>query len=176
VLPDAERALAAERAVQDRYHADGWGAGMAAFIGPTMWHGEFTEDYLTAPPRDPAAFGMATEEDGSRDDPLLSGVANAVTAHEVDSDAITAAPTRVVIAGGVESRETLTWRTPEATAAAPDLPLTEFPSHHAGFLRRRVRSGGRPGHLRRPAERGARPGSVTVQVTPRRRGAARRGR
>jgi len=35
----------------------------------------------------------------------------------------------------------MTWRTSEATAAALDLPLTEFPSHHGGFL------GGRLGDL-----------------------------
>jgi pimeloyl-ACP methyl ester carboxylesterase len=134
VLPDAERAFAAEKAVQDRYHAEGWGAGMAAFIGLTMWQGEFTDDYLAAPPPDPAAFGMPTDDDGSRDDPLLSGVANAVTAYELDVAAVAAAPTRVVVAAGVESRDSLTWRTSVATAAALGVPLTEFPSHHGGFL------------------------------------------
>ena len=134
VLPDAEWAFAAEKAVQDRYHAAGSGAGMAAFIGLTMWQGEFTDAYLAAPPPDPAGFGMPTEDDGSRDDPLLSGVANAVTAHEMDVDAIAAAPTRVVLAGGMESKGTLTWRTTESTAVALGLPLTEFPSHHGGFL------------------------------------------
>ena len=75
VLPDAERAFAAERAVQERYDADGWGAGMAAFIAMTMVRGEFTDEFLAQPQPDPAAFGMPTEDDGSRDDPLLSGVA-----------------------------------------------------------------------------------------------------
>ncbi|WP_432476917.1 alpha/beta fold hydrolase [Nocardioides sp. GXQ0305] len=134
VLPDAAHAFAAEKAVQDRYHEAGWGAGMAAFIGLTMWQGEFTDDYLAAPPPDPAAFGMPTDDDGSREDPLLSGVANDVTAFELDPDAVTAAPTRVVVAGGVESRNGMTWRTSEATAAALGVPLTEFPSHHGGFL------------------------------------------
>ena len=134
VLPDAERALAAEKAVQDRYHAAGWGAGMAAFIGLTMWQGEFTDDYLATPPPDPAGFGMPTDDDGNRDDPLLSGVANAVTAYQLDVPAVTAAPTRVVLAAGVESRGTITWRTTEAAAAALGVPMTEFPSHHGGFL------------------------------------------
>jgi len=134
VLPDADRAFAAERAVQERYHAAGWGAGMASFIGLTMWQGEFTDDYLAAPPPDPAAFGMPVDDDGSRDDPLLSGVANDVTAYDVEVDAVIAAPTRVVVAAGVESRDSLTWRTSVATAAALGLPLTEFPSHHGGFL------------------------------------------
>ncbi len=144
VLPDAEQAFAAERAVQDRYHADGWGAGMAAFIGLTMWQGEFTDDYLAAPPPDPAAFGMPTEDDGKRDDPLLSGVANDVTAFEVDADAIRAAATRVVVAGGVESRDSMTWRTSVSTAAALGVELTEFPSHHGGFLGGEFGQAGQP--------------------------------
>ena len=34
--------------------------------------GEFTDDYLAQPAPDPAQFGMPAEDDGSRDDPLLS--------------------------------------------------------------------------------------------------------
>lgn len=134
VLPDARHAFAAEKAVQDRYHADGWGAGMASFIALSSWQGEFTEDYLAAPPPDPAAFGLPTGDDGNREDPLLSGVANAVTAYEVDAAALAAAPTRLVVAAGVESRGSVTWRASEATAALLGVPLTEFPSHHGGFL------------------------------------------
>jgi len=37
VLPDADRAFAAERAVQDAYRAGGFGHGMAAFIALTSW-------------------------------------------------------------------------------------------------------------------------------------------
>ena len=134
VLPDADHAFAAERAVQERYHADGWGAGMAAFIAMTMVQGEFTDDFLAQPHPDPAAFGMPTEDDGSRDDPLLSGVANDVTAFEPDPDAIVAAPARVMLAAGIESKDTITWRTAAATAELVGEPLTEFPSHHGGFL------------------------------------------
>jgi pimeloyl-ACP methyl ester carboxylesterase len=144
VLPDAEQAFAAEKAVQERYHTAGWGAGMAAFIGLTTWQGEFTDDYRAAPPPDPADFGMPSDDDGSRDDPLLSGVANDVTAFDLDVEAVTAAPTRVVVAGGVESRNAMTWRTSEATAAALDLPLTEFPSHHGGFLGGEFGQAGQP--------------------------------
>jgi pimeloyl-ACP methyl ester carboxylesterase len=144
VLPDAERAFAAEQAVQERYHADGWGAGMAAFIGLTMWQGEFTDDYLAAPPPDPAAFGMPTDDDGSRDDPLLSGVANDVTAFEVDVEAVRSAATRVVVAAGIESRNAMTWRTSGSTAAALGVELTEFPSHHGGFLGGEFGQAGQP--------------------------------
>ena len=133
-LPDAEFAFAAQTAVEERYHADGWGAGMAAFIALTAHRGEFDATFLAQPQPDPAAFGLPAEDDGSRDDPLLSGVGKDVTVFEVDIDAVRAAATRVVTAAGVESRDTLTWRTTEAVAAALGLPVTEFPSHHGGFL------------------------------------------
>jgi pimeloyl-ACP methyl ester carboxylesterase len=134
VLPDAEQARDAEAAVQAAYHQRGWGAGMAAFIALTMWQGEFDEAYAAQPLPDPAQFGMPTDDDGSRDDPLLSGVSNAVTAFRPDVQALGAAPTRIVIAVGVESRGTLTGRTSASTAELLGLPLTEFPSHHGGFV------------------------------------------
>ena len=55
-----------------RLPGQGLGRGMAAFIAMTSWQGEFTDDYFAQPAPDPGAFGMPTEDDGSRDDPLLS--------------------------------------------------------------------------------------------------------
>jgi pimeloyl-ACP methyl ester carboxylesterase len=134
LLPDADRAFAAERAVQQVYRDRGWGAGMAAFIALTAWSGEITDEFLAAPTPDPAQFGMPTEDDGSRSDPLLSGVANAITADRPDIEALRVAPTRVIVAAGIESKDTLTWRTAAAAAAALGLELVEFPSHHGGFM------------------------------------------
>jgi pimeloyl-ACP methyl ester carboxylesterase len=134
ILPDAEQALAAEAAVQRAYHEKGWGAGMAAFIALTSWHGEFTPEYAAQPTPDPAQFGMIMEDDGSRDDPLLSGRSNAISGYHPDAAALVACPTRVVIAAGVESQDTLTGRTSEAMADALGQTVTVFPSHHGGFL------------------------------------------
>ncbi len=150
VLPDAERAYAANRAVTATYHAKGSNHGMAAFIAMTSWQGEFTDEYAAQPAPDPAQFGMPTDDDGTRADPLLSGVASAVTDYLPDVAALIAAPTRVVIAGGIESRNTLTWRTSESTAAALGQDLVVFPSHHGGFL------GGEFGYPGQPAEFAAR--------------------
>jgi pimeloyl-ACP methyl ester carboxylesterase len=133
LLPDAEAAFAAERATQDAYRAGGWGHGMAAFIAMTSWQGEFPTDYGYRPLPDPAAFGLPAQDDGSRDDPLLSGDSNAVTAYRPDFAALRSAPTRVVVAAGIESKDGLTWRTAQAAAAALGQPLVEFPSHHGGF-------------------------------------------
>ncbi len=134
LLPDAERAFAAEREVQAAYQAKGWGHGMAAFIGLTSWQGEFTDDYAAGAAPDPSAFGLPADDDGSRADPLLSGISNAITAYRPDLAAVTAAPTRVVVAVGAESEGLLTGRTSAAVADALGQEVVVFPGGHGGFL------------------------------------------
>ncbi len=134
LLPDADRAFAAERDVQAAYHDKGWGHGMAAFIALTTWQGEFTDDYAARSAPDPAAFGLPVDDDGSRDDPLLSGVSNAINAYRPDVAALASAPTRLVIAVGVESQGLVTGRTSVAAAEALGREVTVFPSNHGGFL------------------------------------------
>ena len=134
VLPDAEAAGRAHAGIRDVYEAKGWGAGMAAFVAMTSWQGEFTDAYFAQPPADPAAFGMPTEDDGSREDPLLSDRSWAVSSYHPDVDALRAAPTRIVIAVGEESAGTFTARTAVATAELLGQEATVFPSHHGGFL------------------------------------------
>jgi pimeloyl-ACP methyl ester carboxylesterase len=133
VLPDAAAAERARAGFRDAYEAKGSGAGMAAFIAMTSWPGEFTEDYFAQPAADPAAFGLPTEDDGTRDDPLLSDRSWAVSSYRPDVDALAAAPTRVVIAVGEETGNTFTGRTAEATAELLGQEVTVFPSHHGGF-------------------------------------------
>ncbi len=88
VLPDAAAAERARAGVRDAYEAKGSGAGMAAFIAMTSWRGEFTDEYFAQPAADPALFGMPTEDDGSRDDPLLSDRSWAVSGYRPDVDAL----------------------------------------------------------------------------------------
>jgi pimeloyl-ACP methyl ester carboxylesterase len=134
VLRDAEAAERARAGVHDACEAKGSSAGMAAFIAMTSWRGEFTDEYFAQPPADPFTFGMATEDDGSRDDPLLSDRSWPVSSYRLDVDALAAAPTRVVIAVGEESQGTFTGRTAMATAELLGQQATVFPSHHGGFL------------------------------------------
>jgi pimeloyl-ACP methyl ester carboxylesterase len=134
VLPDAEAAERARAGVRDAYQDRGSGAGMAAFIMMTSWPGEYSDDYFAQPAPDPAAFGMATEDDGSRDDPLLSDRSWAVSSYRPDADALVAAPTQVVIAVGEESAGTFTDRTSVAVAQLLGQQPTVFPSHHGGFV------------------------------------------
>ena len=134
VLPDAEAAERALTRFRDVYAAKGWGAGMAAFIATASWRGEFTEEYFARPEPDPAQFGMPSEDNGSRDDPLLSDRSNAVSVYRPDFDALAAAPTRIVMAVGAESAGTFTGRTSVATAELLGQQATVFPSHHGGFV------------------------------------------
>jgi pimeloyl-ACP methyl ester carboxylesterase len=134
VLPDAWAAERARAGVRDAYEARGTGAGMAAFIAMTSWRGEYTDDYFAQPAPDPAAFGMPAEDDGSRDDPLLSDRSWAVSGFRPDLKALAAAPTRIVIAVGEESLDTFTGRTALATAELLGQQATVFPSHHGGFM------------------------------------------
>jgi pimeloyl-ACP methyl ester carboxylesterase len=150
VLPDAAAAQRAFAGVRDAYEAKGWGAGMAAFMAMTSWQGEFTDEYFAQPAPDPAMFGMPTEDDGSRGDPLLSDNSWAVSGYQPDVDALAAAPTRIVIAVAEESGDAFTGRTSRATAALLGQQATVFPSHHGGFM------GGEHGYAGQPEAFGRR--------------------
>ena len=150
LLPDAEQVAAAERQVQAAYHRAGFGAGMARFIAMISWQGEFTDEVAAQPDPDPAQFGLPTDDDGTRDDPLLSGTGNNLSTFRPDAHALAESSTRVVVAAGVESRNVLTGRTSEAVAVLLDQPLVEFPSHHGGFL------GGDSGYAGEPEKFAAR--------------------
>ena len=141
VLPDAEHAFAAWRRVRAAYDERGWGAGMAGFVTLTSVQGEFTGAFELP---DPATFDFPAEDDGARTDPLLSGASDPVVAHRPETEALRTAPTRVVVAAGIESQGTLTWRTSAATADLLGHELTVFPSHHGGFL------GGEQGYAGQP--------------------------
>jgi pimeloyl-ACP methyl ester carboxylesterase len=144
VLPDAAAAERARSGFRDAYEAGGRNAGMAAFIAMTSWKGEFTDEYFAQPAPDPAAFGMPSEDDGTRDDPLLSDRSWAVTDYRPDVRALNAAPTRVVIAVGEESEGVFTGRTSVAVAELLGQAPTVFPSHHGGFLGNEYGYGGQP--------------------------------
>jgi pimeloyl-ACP methyl ester carboxylesterase len=134
VLPDAQQADRAEDDVRNAYEAKGRWTGMATFIRMTLWQGEFNDEYFAQPGADPTQFGMPADDDGSRDDPLLSGRSRPITAYRPDFKVLAAAPTRIVIAVGEESQGTVTWRTSLAAAELLGQRATVFPSHHGGFM------------------------------------------
>jgi pimeloyl-ACP methyl ester carboxylesterase len=144
VLPDAADAERALAGVREAYESRGRGAGMAAFIVMTSWRGEFSDEYFARPAPDPSQFGMSAEDDGSRDDPLLSDRSSAVSGYRPDFAALAASPARIVIAVGQESMGLFTGRTSAATAELLGQQATVFPSHHGGFL------GGESGYAGQP--------------------------
>lgn len=134
VLPDADAVQRARETYTRVYQERGWGAGMAAFLAMTAWEGEVTDEYAAQPVPDPAAFGLPTEDDGSRDDPLLSDRSWAVTLYRPDLHKLRSAPTRIVVAVGQESLKVYTGRTALALAEQLGQQATVFPSHHGGFM------------------------------------------
>jgi pimeloyl-ACP methyl ester carboxylesterase len=134
LVPDREGALAVSRAVADAYQRSGFGAGMARFIAVVSHQGPFSVADAAGPDPDPAMFGMPTEDDGSRTDPLLFQNILSCTHYEPDFDALRAAPTRIVLAVGSESEGQLAFRGGVATAERLGLDVVRFPSDHGGFL------------------------------------------
>jgi len=134
ILPDREHALAANRAVHETYQRRGWGAGMAHFMVIVTHRGPFTADLAAQPAPDPAAFGMPSEDDGSRTDPMLAHSVITTTHYEPDFDALRAAPPRIVVGAGAESEGELANRGAHAVAERLGGTPVIFPSGHGGFL------------------------------------------
>jgi pimeloyl-ACP methyl ester carboxylesterase len=133
VLPDREQLAAASVDINETYMRDGFGPAMAKFIALTSVKGPIPADFADRPVN-PADFGLPTEDDGNRDDPLLGQNMTAGTHFEPDFDALGAATTRVVIGAGAESEGEFTHRAAVAVAEGLGTKPVIFPSHHAGFL------------------------------------------
>ena len=134
VLPDAVNASAAVHAIVDAYGRGGFGAGMARFMAVTSHRGPFPDDVAERPVPDPQAFGLPTDDDGSRTDVLLAQNLIAATHYEPDFDALRASSARIVIAAGAESEGELANRSAHAVAERLGGRPVIFPSHHGGFL------------------------------------------
>ncbi|MBA2700630.1 MAG: alpha/beta hydrolase [Chloroflexi bacterium] len=134
LLPDREGALAACRAVSDSYQQRGFGAGMAHFIAVVSHRGLIDADFAGLPGPDPAMFGMPTEDDGNRSDPMLGQNILSSTHFEPDLASLRAASTRIVLGAGVESEGEMAHRGAVAVAERLGTTPVSFPSNHGGFL------------------------------------------
>jgi pimeloyl-ACP methyl ester carboxylesterase len=134
ILPDREGAMAVTQAVHDTYERRGFGAGMAQFIAVVSHQGPMTLDFAAQPAPDPAMFGLPTEDNGDRTDPLLGQNIVSCTHYEPDLDALRAASTRIVMAAGAESAGQMAHRSAVALAERLGLEPVVFPSDHGGFL------------------------------------------
>jgi hypothetical protein len=98
-----------------------------------MYDGEMPDGYRT-PTVDPAQFGLPTQDDGSRDDPLLAQNVRTITGYQPDVDALRAAQTRIVLARGAASGQTMAARGADAMAALLETEPAVFPGSHGGFM------------------------------------------
>jgi hypothetical protein len=105
---------------------------MAKFIKLVMQQGPLPDDYLDQPAPDPAQFGLPTDDDGSRDDPLLSG--NLIMpVFEPDADALRSSSVRLIPAIGALGEGGLARRGGEALAKLLGVEPVIFPGDHGGF-------------------------------------------
>jgi hypothetical protein len=107
---------------------------MVKFITATSLKGEVPADFAALPTPDPAQFGMSSDDDGSRTDPLLGQNLVTCTHYEPDFAALRAAQTRIVLAVGEESEGEMAHRAGVAVAAGLGTEPVTFPSNHGGFL------------------------------------------
>lgn len=132
ILEDREMAIRASEDIVATYLRDGYGPAMAKFIQLVMHPGPLPDDYLDRPAPDPAEFGLPTDDDGSRDDALLSRNL-AIPPFEPDLEALRASTVRIVPAIGTEGEGTLARRGGEALARELGVEPTVFPGDHGGF-------------------------------------------
>jgi pimeloyl-ACP methyl ester carboxylesterase len=133
-VPDHEAVLAACAGIRETYYRSGFGPAMAKFIAIVSHEGPFPDGYADQPGPDPAMFGLPAEDDGSRDDPLLSHNIITCNAYRHDFDVLRKAPTRIVIGVGAKSGQQLAGRAGAAVAERLGIAPVTFPGDHGGFL------------------------------------------
>jgi pimeloyl-ACP methyl ester carboxylesterase len=133
-LPDAEIVLAANVDIHDTYQRSGFGPAMAKFIALVSQQGPLPADYADRPAPDPAAFGLPTEDDGSRNDPLLGQNMISSSHYQHDFDSLRAVSTRIVVGVGEDSGQAVPGRAGTAVAGRLGTTPVVFPGGHDGFL------------------------------------------
>jgi len=133
-LPDRDVLLAACADIHETYLRSGFGPAMAKFIAIASYQGPFPADYADQPAPDPAAFGLPSEDDGSRTDPLVGQNMPSCPAYQQDFGALRAASTRIVIGVGEESAQVVPGRASAAVAQRLGTAPVTFPGGHDGFL------------------------------------------
>jgi pimeloyl-ACP methyl ester carboxylesterase len=134
LLPDREQVLAACVDIRETYERTGFGPAMAKFIALASHEGPLPANYAERPAPDPAMFGLPTQDDGSRDDPLVGQNMPSCIAYQHDFDALRAVPSRVVIGDGATSSRAMTGRAATAFAERLKMRPVTFPGGHDGFL------------------------------------------
>jgi len=133
-LPDREPVLAVCEGIKQAYLREGFGPAMARFIALVSYEGPIPGGFADQPGPDPAAFGLPTEDDGSRDDPLLRLNMPSCPAHRHDFEALRAGPARIVVGVGAQSAAMMAGRAGIAVAERLGTDHVTFPGGHDGFL------------------------------------------
>ena len=134
VLPDREAVLAACEGMHETYQREGLGPAMAKFLALVSYEGPIPAGFADQPGPNPADFGLPTEDDGSRDDPLVGLNMPSTPAHQHDFEALRAAPTRIVVGVGTQSANMLAGRAATAVAGRLGPAPVTFPGGHDGFI------------------------------------------
>jgi pimeloyl-ACP methyl ester carboxylesterase len=132
LLEDSQMVIKVNADIVDTYQREGFGPAMAKFIALVMHQGLLPDDYLDRPAADPAQFGLPTEDDGSRDDLLLSGNL-AMPPFEPDAKALRASSVRIVPAIGALGEGGVARRGGEAVARLLGVEPVIVPGDHGGF-------------------------------------------
>ena len=132
LLEDREMAIKVNADIVDTYQREGFGPAMAKFIQLVMRQSPLPDDYLDQPAPDPAQFGLPTDDDGSRDDLLLSGNL-AMPPYEPDAAALGASSVRIIPAIGALGEGGLARRGGLTLAKLLGVEPVIFPGDHGGF-------------------------------------------
>jgi pimeloyl-ACP methyl ester carboxylesterase len=143
-LPDREPVLAACEGIHETYQREGYGPAMAKFIALVSYEGPIPAGFADQPGPNPANFGLPTEDDGSRDDPLVGLNMLSTPGYQHEFDALRAAPTRIVVGVGAQSATMMAGRAGMAVAERLGTSPVTFPGGHDGFLGGEYGSTGEP--------------------------------
>jgi pimeloyl-ACP methyl ester carboxylesterase len=134
VLPDRDEVLTACADIRDTCQRDGFGRAMAKFLVLVSHDGPLPADYGDQPAPDPAMFGLPTQDDGSREDPLVGQNIFTCNAYEHDFEALRTARTNIVIGIGALSGNAIAGRAAAVVAERLGEDPVSFPGGHGGFL------------------------------------------
>jgi pimeloyl-ACP methyl ester carboxylesterase len=143
LLEEREVALKVNADIVETYQQRGYGPAMAKFVKLVMHRGPLPDDYLDQPAPDPKQFGFPAQDDGSRDDLLLSRNLG-MPPLEPDAEALRASAVHIVPAIGVEGEGTLARRGGEVLAKLLSLEPIVFPGDHGGFATNEWSAGNDP--------------------------------